>query len=128
MQPNTKRKFKKIWSEIKKLWAEILHFLSPYKSLDKMMLKPKVEPFLQKHINQVYLAGLVVLAVFAVLGILSFRIVHIFGTLSILIIVFLIFRLACELIVGKDKTVEVKTEKVETVKPIKKSKKKVIKK
>ena len=128
MQPNTKRKFKKIWSEIKKLWAEILHFLSPYNSLDKMMLKPKVEPFLQKHINQVYLAGLVVLAVFAVLGILSFRIVHIFGTLSILIIVFLIFRLACELIVGKDKTVEVKTEKVETVKPIKKSKKKVIKK
>ena len=134
MQPSTKRNLKKVWSEIKKIWAEVLRFLSPYKNLDRLMLKPKVEPFLQKHINQVYLAGLVIMAVFAVLGLISFRIVTIFGTLAILIIIFLIFRLACELIIGKEKkaaqkVVEEKTETaekvetVETTKPVKKTQK-----
>ena len=142
MKPATKRNLKKAGNELKKMWEATLRFLSPYKNLDRLMLKPKVEPFLQKHINQVYLAGLVVMAIFAVLGIASFRIVTIFGTLAILVIIFLIFRLACELIIGKGKTITSKVaeeknapvEKVEvaetakTVKPTKKIKKKTSKK
>ena len=105
MQASTKKNFKKFWGELKKIWAAFLQFLWPYRNLDKLILKPKVEPFLKKHINQVYFAGLVILAIFAILGFLSFKIMTILGTWLILIIIFLIFRLACELIAGSGKEV-----------------------
>ena len=119
MKASTKKSFKKVWDELKKIWAAILQFLWPYRNLDKLMLKPHVEPFLKKHINQVYFAGLIILAIVAILGFISFRIMTILGTWLILIIIFLIFRLACELIAGTEKKEVVEEEK----KVLKKNKK-----
>lgn len=111
MKLNTKRELNKIWKELKKMWAATLRFLWPYRNLDQMMLKPKIEPFVKKHVHQIYLVGLIIIAVVAILGLASFSITSILGTWLTLFVIFVIFRFACELIVDGGKTAEKPKEK-----------------
>ena len=100
-----------IKKEVKKMWNAIVRFLRPYRNLDKLMLKPKVEPFLKSHIQMVYLIGLTVLIVLAIIQLRFFpNIFAILGAWFVLLVVFVIFRLACELIVGGQKTTETKAK------------------
>ena len=93
------------------MWAATLRFLWPYRNLDKMMLKPKIEPFVRKHIHQIYLVGLIIIAAIAILALASLSITSILGTWLTLFIVFVIFRFACEMIVDGEKPKEKTTKK-----------------
>ena len=104
MKLDTKRELRKIWKELKKMWAATMRFLWPYRNLDKLMLKPKIEPFVKKYINQIYLVGLIIIVVAAILGLASLRITSMLGTWLTLFVIFVIFRFACEMIVDTNKT------------------------
>ena len=111
MKLDTKRELNKIWKELKKMWAATLRFLWPYRNLDRLMLKPKIEPFVRKYVHQVYLVGLIIIAIIAILGLASLSITSILGTWLTLFVIFVIFRFACEMIVDGEKTKEKPKEK-----------------
>ena len=95
----TKFDFKK---ETKKAWDSTLRFLRPFKNLDKNVLAEKFEPFLKKHIQMVYVIGCAVLGIFAICDLRFFPVIStILAQWIVLLVIFIIFRLLCELVAGK---------------------------
>lgn len=100
-QKTEKFDFKK---EAKKTWNAIVRFVKPYSKLDKALLLPYFEGFLKKNINTVYLTGSIILLVFAVLSLWSLPYVFVmFSKWIAILLVFVVFRLLCELIATSKK-------------------------
>lgn len=100
-QKTEKFDFKK---EAKKTWNAIVRFVKPYGNLNRALLLPYFEGFLKKNINMVYLAGSIALLVLAVLSLWSLPYVFVMLSKWIAIfVVFVVFRLLCELIATSKK-------------------------
>ncbi len=103
-KPEIKFDFKK---EASKMWNATVKFVKPYKNLQKAVLAPTFEPFLKKNIQMVYTVGSIVLLVFAVFALRFFPAVFtVIGQWIALAIIFIVFRLLCELIADVNKPVK----------------------
>lgn len=100
-KPEVKIDFKK---EAKKVWGTIVLFARPYLNLNTSVLAPIFEPFLKKNIQIVYTVGSVALLVLAILSLQHFPAIFvILGQWIALVIIFVVFRLLCELIANCNK-------------------------
>ena len=100
----TKKKFD-FKKEAKKAWGAFVRFVKPFSNLDKEILVPKTKVFLQKHISMIYYVGCGVLGVFALLAFGCFpSIMSILGQWLGIIVVFIIFRMLCEIIANEPKS------------------------
>ena len=95
----TKFDFKK---EAKKAYDTTVRLLKPLRNLDKNVVSGNFEPFLKKHIQMVYVVGCAILLLFAVFALRFFPAMSIiFGHWVILVVIFVFFRLLCEIIASK---------------------------
>ena len=86
--------------EVKQAWKATLRFLKPFKNLDKKVFLNTIEPFLSEHIQLTYVIGCAILLSFTVFSFfISFPTIM---QLLIFVIVFVGFRLLCEIIVSKN--------------------------
>ena len=83
--------------DFKKMWASVKGFLVPYTNLERPVLSQKLEGFLKKNINTVYLVGLILFGIVFVLNFGTLPYLSIFlGGLVRIFIIFVLFRLLCE--------------------------------
>ena len=93
-------------AELKKIWRGFISFLSPFVSLDKDVLLSKTsQSFLQRHIKTIYLIGCIILAIFAVGSLFRFpAVMAVVGQLVVVSVVFIVFRMLCEIISREEET------------------------
>ena len=90
-------------AEAKKCWEAIVRFVRPYKNLEKKPLSSKIGPFLKKNINMIYLVGCIVLCFLAAYTLFATPgLAAKFSGLVVLLVIFLLFRLTCEVVAQKD--------------------------
>ena len=90
--------------EIKNAWRACVRFMKPFSNLDKEVLMPKMRGFLKHHIQKVYYTGCVILLLFALLALKSFpQMTSILGQWIAVVVVFVFFRLLCEIISTENK-------------------------
>lgn len=100
-ETKSKFDFKK---EAKAAWNAFIRFIKPFRNLDNDVLVPKTEGFLQKHIQMIYYIGCVLLGFFAVLALFDFpAIMSVLGQWIGIVIVFIIFRMLCEMVAKEPK-------------------------
>ena len=99
----TKKKFD-LKNEAKKAWEAFVHFVKPFSNLDKEVLMPKTKGFLQKNVSIIYCVGCIILALFAVLALGRFpHLMSILGQWIAVVVVFVLFRMLCEIIANDSK-------------------------
>ena len=90
--------------EAKKVWGAFVRFMKPYMNLNKTIFRPLMETFFKKHVKNIYLAGCITLLVFALLALRALpNILLLLGNWLILFVVFVVFRLLCEIIEAQTK-------------------------
>ena len=100
----TKKKFD-LKKEAKKAWDAFVRFVKPFSNLDKEVLMPKTKGFLQKNVLIIYYVGCAILALFAVFALGRFPyLMSILGQWIGIIVVFVLFRLLCEMIANEPKS------------------------
>ena len=89
--------------EAKKWWNGFVHFIRPYKNLDQKQLSDSMEPLLKRNISMIYLIGCCILGFFTLYTL--FGVAGLGAKLTgllFLLIVFVLFRLTCELLSKKN--------------------------
>lgn len=95
-EAKSKFDFKK---ETKNAWSAFVRFIKPFGNLEKDVLMPKTEGFLQKHIQMIYYIGCGILGLFALFALADFpHILSILGQWIGILIVFVMFRMLCEMV------------------------------
>ena len=113
MEKNFKKTAKKVADKAcdctKKGWG----CAKRYFDLKEQLMAPWVIPFLQAHLSYIYLVGLIVLGVWAVIVIGTFDIYAIIVRLAIVSLAFIVFRTLCEIVAAcpTEEKVEVKAPK-----------------
>lgn len=94
--------------DFKKEAKKVGDFLGQFKDVKEPILTSKIGPMLKAHIEFVYVAGLIVLAIYALVALFKFPNVSAMlgGFLSVLV-AFVVFRMLCEILAG---TAEKKAE------------------
>ena len=91
--------------EAKSAWNAVVRFLKPFGNLDKDVLMPKTQGFLQKHIQMIYYIGCGILGLFALFALADFpHVLSILGQWIGILIVFVIFRMLCEMVAKEPKS------------------------
>ncbi len=92
------------WSKFKQGAEKTKNFLLRFKDVKEPILTSKLGPMIQNRIELVYVIGLVVLAVYALVALFEFPdISAMFGGLITVFVIFIIFRMLCEILVKPNK-------------------------
>ncbi len=87
--------------DFKKEAKKVTDFLAQFKDVKEPILTSKIGPILKAHIAVVYMIGLIVLAIYALVALFRFPNVSAMlgGFLSVLV-AFVVFRMLCEILAG----------------------------
>ena len=92
------------WSKVKKIGGKTKKFLLRFKDVKEPILKSKLGPDLQTRVDIVYLIGLVILGVYALVALFHFpNISAMFGGLISVFVIFVVFRMLCEILATSGK-------------------------
>ncbi len=91
-------------SKVKQFFEKSKAFLMRFKDVKEPIFSAKLGPVLQSRIEIVYLAGLVILGVYALVALFHFpNISEMFGGLIAVCVTFIIFRMLCEILAVSDR-------------------------
>lgn len=92
------------WSKVKQAAEKTKTFLMRFKDVKEPILTSKLGPMLQNRVELIYLIGLVILGIYALVALFRFpNISAMFGGLITVFVVFVVFRMLCEILATSGK-------------------------
>ena len=92
------------WTKVKQAANQTKNFLMRFKDVKEPILTSKLGPMLQNRVELIYLIGLIILGVYALVALFRFpNISAMFGGLIVTFVVFVVFRMLCEILATSGK-------------------------
>lgn len=92
------------WTKVKQAANQTKNFLMRFKDVKEPILTSKLGPMLQNRVELIYLIGLIILGIYALVALFRFpNISAMFGGLIVTFVVFVVFRMLCEILATSGK-------------------------
>lgn len=92
------------WTKVKQAAEKTKNFLMRFKDVKEPILTSKLGPMLQNRVELIYMIGLIILGIYALVALFRFpNISAMFGGLITVFVVFVVFRMLCEILATSGK-------------------------